>query len=118
MLKKTIIIAMFALLPSFVFAQAVDQSLIGPAKHEMPNKGREHFDKISQELSLTDEQKEKFHAVLKEQHEKMKALHDETTSRLTAILTPDQLGKFEQMRQAQKQRMHEMADQAHRKVAP
>lgn len=69
----------------------------GPDGHH----GR-RVERLTKELNLTDEQKTKVEALFKEQHEKFKAIHDETDAKLGTILTPEQKTKLEEIR---KQRM-------------
>jgi Spy/CpxP family protein refolding chaperone len=78
---------------------------------------KERLHKIAEELKLTDEQKTKVEAVLKEQQEKMrgvrggtstreermekvKVAQEETNKKMKEILTPEQFAKWEKMPQA------------------
>ena len=84
-------------------------------RHETP---AERLDKLATLLDLTDAQKAQVQAILEEQHSKMKAFHDEaeasgqkptfeqlkaqheqlhaeTIAKLTPVLTPTQLKKFQ-----------------------
>ena len=90
----------------------------GAKKHEgRPGPGgagmKEHFDKMAEDLKLTDEQKTKVQAAMKEQgekmrglrdlspderREKMKASHEEMTKKMKGILTAEQFEKWEKMR--------------------
>jgi Spy/CpxP family protein refolding chaperone len=54
-------------------------------------------ERLTKELNLTDEQKTQVEALFKEQHEKFKALHEETNTKLKTILTPEQMNKMEAM---------------------
>jgi protein CpxP len=69
------------------------------AKH-----GDHMIERMSEKLELTAEQKSQVEALFKEQHEKRKALHEETHARLTEILTNEQEAKLGQMREDRKQR--------------
>jgi Spy/CpxP family protein refolding chaperone len=87
----------------------------GPGRHESP---AERLDRLATLLDLTDAQKPQVQAILEEQHAKMKAQHDaaqasgqkptfeqmkaehdqlrqETTTKLTPVLTAAQLKKFQ-----------------------
>jgi len=88
----------------------------GPGfRHESP---AERLDKLATLLDLTDAQKAQVQTILEEQHSKMKAfrdqaessgqkptfeqmraqreqLHEETIAKLTPVLTPTQLKKFQ-----------------------
>jgi Spy/CpxP family protein refolding chaperone len=74
---------------------------------------KEHFDKMAEDLKLTDEQKTKVKAAMKEQgekmrgmrdlpqderHEKFKASREEMTKKMKGILTVEQFEKWEKMR--------------------
>lgn len=76
---------------------------------------KERFARMAEELKLTDEQKPKVEAVLKEQAEKMRALKDATpderrtegkalreegAKKLKEILTPEQYEKFLKLRES------------------
>ncbi|WP_020565479.1 hypothetical protein [Methylosarcina fibrata] len=54
-------------------------------------------ERLAKDLNLTAEQKTQVEALFKEQHEKFKALHEETNSKLKTILTPEQMTKMEEM---------------------
>ena len=77
---------------------------------------KERLNKLSEELKLTDEQKPKVEALLREQQEKMrgsrgstttpeerrekmKAVREEMTKKMQSILTPEQFSKWEKMPQ-------------------
>jgi Spy/CpxP family protein refolding chaperone len=84
-----------------------------PARN--PQQMQERGARVAAELKLTDEQKPKFEAVMKEAGEKRRALRDETSltpeqrrekmmaiqeevkTKLKAILTPEQMTKWEEM---------------------
>jgi protein CpxP len=74
---------------------------------------KEHFDKMAEDLKLTDEQKTKVQAAMKEQGEKMRGLRDlsqderrekmkasreEMTKKMKGILTAEQFEKWEKNR--------------------
>lgn len=61
----------------------------------------EHMNK---ELNLTDEQRARVEAVFKEQHAKYQALHEETKTKLDAILNDEQKAKMEEMKAERKAR--------------
>ncbi len=74
------------------------------------------LDKLTKELSLTPDQKEKVSVILKESGEKnkaemqkmkdsMKAMKEETDQKITAVLTPEQAQKYEKMKQDRKEKM-------------
>ena len=82
----------------------------------------QQMERLTTELSLTDEQKPKVEAVLKdsqkkrqdlfsdqsmdrqERRDKMTALREEQTKKLKEILTPDQMDKYTKMMEEMKQK--------------
>lgn len=66
-----------------------------------------HGDRIATELQLTDEQREQFQSIMKEQRQKHQVVHQETQSRLNAILDDEQRAKMETMKAERKQRWQE-----------
>jgi Spy/CpxP family protein refolding chaperone len=90
------------------------------------DKGHErHMDELTQELQLNPEQAQQVQAIMKEQHEKKRALwdqakgdreqarsqadalHEETKARLSKILNADQMAKLDQMHEERKGKMGE-----------
>lgn len=66
-------------------------------------------EKLTKELSLNDEQKgkveaiikekmEKKHQIMEEKHKAMDALHEEFKTKLSGVLTPEQVTKWESMK--------------------
>ncbi len=91
--KKIITVALALALPLTVAA--------------MPETDKENYDwahhgdrmeRMTKELNLNEEQKTKMDALFKEQHEKYKAIHEETRARLKEILTPEQMTKMDEMK--------------------
>jgi Spy/CpxP family protein refolding chaperone len=96
-----------------------------PPKKEEPASGKkdrrallqDRFAKVSEELKLTDEQKEKLRPVFKEEGEKLMAvrteakndrraafqklreIHEETAKKVKPVLTPEQTEKWEKMKE-------------------
>ncbi len=64
------------------------------------------MERLSKELSLTDEQKAAMETLFKEQHEKFKAIHEETRNKLGTILTPEQLAKMDEMKKHRLEKWH------------
>jgi len=64
---------------------------------------------ICKKLDIASDQKEKVMAIFQTQREKIKAVRDETRTSLQGVLTPEQMTKFDAMRekhqQARKARM-------------
>ncbi len=79
-------------------------------------KGKEKFEKLKTDLSLTDDQAKKVQDVMMEQREKMKGMKDDTTltpdqkkekmkagraevdAKISALLTPEQKAKWDAMK--------------------
>ncbi len=53
------------------------------------------MDSMSEALGLTPEQKTQIEAIKKENHEKSKALHEETQTKIKALLNDEQKAKFD-----------------------
>lgn len=89
-----------------------------------------HLDKLATLLDLTDGQKAQVQAVMQEEHAKMKAMHEqakasgskpdfaqmkavheqiqqEMVQKLTPVLTPEQLKKFQTLQEMHSEMMHE-----------
>lgn len=125
---KLSFLAVAALWAGMALAQAPEAPPGGPGpggRHESP---AEHMDHLATLLDLNADQKTQVQAVLEEEHAKMKAQHEqsqasgtrptfeqmkaaheqaqkETLAKLTPILTPDQLKKF-QVLMAERARPH------------
>ena len=84
-----------------------------------PGMGKRMFtERLEARLNLTPEQRQEIHRILEESHVRaesfrdsmapqVRALMEETHERITAVLTPEQLEKFEEMRQTHHQRARE-----------
>lgn len=102
MLKKALVISAALTLP--LIANAFPGDGEGPAEHRV--------ERMSKELQLTPDQKSKLEVIFKEQHEKFRAIHEESHNRISQILTPEQSKKFEEMKkQHQQQRREKMKGQ-------
>jgi Spy/CpxP family protein refolding chaperone len=126
-LNKTLMIA--ALIAGSVFAADVavraQDATNKPSTDARPpagpgNRGRMNFDFISQQLSLSEDQKPKVKPILEDMQKqmadlrkdttvqgtdrraKMKEIRDGATTKLKDVLTPDQLAKWEKMGQGQR----------------
>ena len=86
----------------------------GGAGGQRGEAAKERLNKLAEELKLTDEQKTKVEAAMKEQGEKMRGLRDapaeerqakmkagreEMSKKMKGILTPEQFAKWEKMPQ-------------------
>jgi protein CpxP len=128
-MRKTLCtIALTGLLGLGMTAFAQDQSTTPPPMHgphgQMmnPDKQLEHLTKT---LSLTSDQQTQIKPILENQQQQMmqlhedqslsrddkmakaKSLHADTTSKIEAVLTPDQKQKYEAMQQQMQERMQQ-----------
>lgn len=62
------------------------------------------LERLEKRLDLTAEQKPKVEAILREQRQKMRTVHEQTRERLKQVLTPEQAEKFERLREEKKER--------------
>jgi Spy/CpxP family protein refolding chaperone len=56
------------------------------------------IERLTKSLDLNAEQKTKLEAIFKEREAKFKAAHDETHTRLQAVLTKEQMAKMDDMK--------------------
>lgn len=115
------VVALGGLLACGAVARADDTT---PAKPTPPPPGRgQRMQQMVEKLGLTDDQKPKVEATMKDQREKMTALRDDTSlsaddrkakvkeimeatdAKMKTILTADQYAKWEQIRKDMRQRM-------------
>ena len=61
---------------------------------------------LAKELDLSTDQKAQAAAIFTAQKEKFKALHEESEKNFTALLSADQLAKFEQMKKERMDKWH------------
>lgn len=92
-MKKQLAILVLALLPVAVFASPNEANGAPFCKHA---------ERLSKQLGLNDDQKNKVEAIFKAQKEKFHALHEETETNLKAVLTSEQASKFEQLKEQRK----------------
>jgi len=94
-----------------------------PARHERREDMREHFQKISKQLNLSEDQKAKAEVIFKQSAESRKAIEADTTlseeqkhakmhdlrksteEQVHGLLTPDQMAKMKELR-AQHRQQH------------
>jgi Spy/CpxP family protein refolding chaperone len=96
-----------AILMALIFPMAV--AAYPGGKGDGEGRQEKRMERLSKELSLTEEQKTKVGVVFKEQGEKYKAIHDETRTQLKTILTPEQFTKLEEMKQRRHDKWREKA---------
>ena len=72
------------------------------------HKGGEHMvERLEKKLELSEAQSTQLKAIFQEQGEKMKALHEETLSKMNQVLTPAQQEKLAEMKEQRKARWEE-----------
>ena len=72
------------------------------------HKGGEHMvERLEKKLELSEAQSTQLKAIFQEQGEKMKALHEETQSKMNQVLTPAQQEKLAEMKEERKARWEE-----------
>ena len=72
------------------------------------HKGGEHMvERLEKKLELSEAQSTQLKAIFQEQGEKMKALHEETQSKMNQVLTPAQQEKLAEMKEPRKARWEE-----------
>jgi len=97
--KKTLVLAAALLLPlSSAYADPIDGGHQGPHGHNL-----EHLTKA---LELSPDQKAKLETIFKEEHEKFRAIHEESHNRIKEVLNGDQIAKWEQIISQRKDRRH------------
>jgi protein CpxP len=84
-----------AIVISFPLAAAAFPGAEGPGSE---GHQKHRIERLTKDLNLTDEQKSKVETIFKEQHDKFKALREETHSKLGTVLTPEQIAKFEELK--------------------
>ncbi len=79
------------------------------AEPDMDGFAEKRVERLTQALNLNSEQKTKVEAIINEQQQKCKAIREEAHASIKAVLTPEQVAKFDviqEMRQEmRKQRM-------------
>ena len=90
--KKIISIALALALPLTVAAFPGGDPA-GMAAHDNAK-----IERMAKRLDLNADQKAKVEAIFKEQQDKMKAIHDETRTRIQGVLTKEQIAKMDSMK--------------------
>lgn len=102
--------------PPPVQSQAGEPAKGGKGGGDKGARGRERFEKLKTDLALTDDQAKKVQDIMMAQREKMKGMKDDTTlsadqkkekmkagreevdAKISALLTPEQKAKWEQIK--------------------
>ncbi|MEE2604315.1 hypothetical protein SAMN04515663_101566 [Alcanivorax sp. DSM 26293] len=69
--------------------------------------GEQMVERLEKKLELSEAQSTQLKAIFQEQGEKMKALHEETQSKMNQVLTPAQQEKLAEMKEQRKARWEE-----------
>jgi Spy/CpxP family protein refolding chaperone len=105
---KSLIPAIFIASGLFLVEQARSQN-DPPAQTRPPGQSDPRFNKFSEDLNLTEQQKPKIQAIFQEMQQKIQAavLQAKTNAdaQLQSVLTPEQYQKLETMFQQQQQRL-------------
>lgn len=92
--------------------------LIHSPAHAEQKKHSERFEKFSQKLQLSEEQKPQVKAILKKtrtkleamreaNHQERKALHEQTRGKLSKVLTADQLKQMDELHKKRREKRKE-----------
>lgn len=100
--KTALLLSAILMLPSGVFAY--------PGEADYAIKQKHRLDQLSDELSLSAEQKAQMEAVFQEQHEKFRAIHEQAHDQIKQILTPGQLERWDVMQQEHHERHAKNSD--------
>ena len=65
------------------------------------------LERMAEQLQLTDEQKTQMKGLFDEQRAQREAMHEQTRAKMAEILTPEQLQKMDEQREAHKERWKE-----------
>jgi protein CpxP len=105
-----------ALVMTFPLTAAAFPGESGPGREEHH---KHRIERLTQELKLTDDQKSKVEAIFKEQHDKFKALHEETHGKLGAVLSPEQMTRLEALKKQRREHWkHKKSLQKSESTAP
>jgi periplasmic protein CpxP/Spy len=66
-----------------------------------------YLEKLTEKLSLTQEQQDKILPIMEEKHQKMKDMREQAMGQIEALLTPEQQEKWKTMLEERKQKMKE-----------
>ena len=89
--QKIIIIALAFTLPITAFAISDEKCTYNGHKGN-------RLERMTKNLGLTADQKAKLEPIFKQQGEKFKALHEETHTLVTQVLTKEQITKWDEMK--------------------
>lgn len=89
-LKKLLLIAALCL-PISVYAN--------PKMGDHPLPPHHRADQLAKELGLSEAQKTKLDEIFKQQHDKFRAIHEESLGLVKQVLSPEQITKWEIMQQ-------------------
>jgi len=100
-MKKNLFCLLLACWPVLTVQAASDNRYETPAAHKL--------DHLAEVLQLTPEQKAQIDEIFKAQHAKFAAIHQESHDKVTALLTPEQAAKWEEMRRQHQAQLQQQA---------
>lgn len=110
-MKKTLLAATLLLTTSLsaglMAAPTTDGMPAQPCDGSMYQRG---FDRMAEELSLTDEQKAQLSQIREQEREKFQTLRAESKARFEAVLTAEQRQRMEELRAQRREFMQERRD--------
>lgn len=83
----------------------------GEHKYDHEQYQARKIERLSKELSLTDDQKSKLETLFKQEGEKFRTIYEETQSQLKTILTPEQYSKLQELKQRRQEQWREKHQQ-------
>ncbi|MEL0167561.1 MAG: Spy/CpxP family protein refolding chaperone [Pseudomonadaceae bacterium] len=106
-MKKTLLATTLMLatgLSTALMAAPANDDTPPPRDGSMHERG---FERMAEELSLTDEQKTQLQQIREEERTKFQTLREESKARFDAVLTAEQRQKMEQLHEQRRERMQE-----------
>jgi periplasmic protein CpxP/Spy len=109
--KKIIILAL-------AFALPLTASAFPGDKGDFEGHHAKRVERLTKELNLTPEQTPKVEAIFKEEHEKIKVIHEESQKRLQEVLTKEQMTKMDEMKKQHREKWKNKFDSLKDQVPP
>lgn len=95
----TLALALFTSVAFAGVANAETTTPAAPAHHHAAHKANRIVERMTKELDLSADQQNKLTAIFNEEGEKVRAIHEQTRTRVDQVLTPEQQAKAKQMRE-------------------
>ncbi len=100
-MKKTLIAA------TLLLTTGLSGAVLAGSNHDNQPPRERGFERMAEELQLSDEQKAQLEQIREEEHEKFKTLREESKARFDAVLTAEQREKMEELHEQRRERMEE-----------